>query len=399
MTLRRGLENSRNLVTAHLLDGGIAPTPAESLDKICQLAMEAQIYQQCERFYPFILGSQPVRVIDLAAFYAAIANEGLRPSPHAIEQVEKDGEVLYKSPNRLVSIASADRPAFFQLRTMLQGVVARGTAARISALSPYVAGKTGTSDDENDTWFAGFSNDVTIVVWVGYDNAGRVRRTLGHGATGGRVALPIWENIMQAAWKVHAPRVPLPGPSPEASRQLIALPIDVRTGQRIEASSSRHQYPQYGQYGEQQQQPVSRFMEYFRLDPTGRMEDSQYKLVSRGSSFGGGPEEWDQDRGPFSRRDFDNSPFFGNPSGPPQVPDRFRSPRSSNGPFGGGGFPFPFQPPWAQPQYEQQQQQPAPQPRQRTGEQRSNERALERERPQVRGGQRTQPDYLAPSTR
>ena len=259
MTLRRALENSRNLVTAHLLDGGIAPTPAESLDKICQLAMEAQIYQQCERFYPFILGSQPVRVIDMAAFYAAIANEGLRPSPHAIEQVEKDGEILYKSPNRLVSIASADRPAFFQLRTMLQGVVARGTAARISALSPYVAGKTGTSDDENDTWFAGFSNDVTIVVWVGYDNAGRVRRTLGHGATGGRVAMPIWENIMQAAWKVHAPRVPLPGPSPEASRQLIALPIDVRTGQRIEAASSRHQLPQYGQYGDQQQQPVSAF--------------------------------------------------------------------------------------------------------------------------------------------
>ena len=74
MTLRRALEMSRNLVTAHLLDGGIAPTPAESLDKICQLAMEAQIYQQCERFYPFILGSQPVRVIDMAAFYAAIAN-------------------------------------------------------------------------------------------------------------------------------------------------------------------------------------------------------------------------------------------------------------------------------------------------------------------------------------
>jgi len=189
--------------------------------------------------------------------------------------------------------------------------------------------------------------------------------------------------------------VPLPGPSPEASRQLIALPIDVRTGQRIEAASSRHQYPQYGQYGEQQQQPVSRFMEYFRLDPTGRMQDSQYKLVSRGSSFGG-PEDWDQERGLFSRRDFDNSPFFGSPSGPPRAPEpRFRQP--SSGPFGGGGFPFPFQPPWAQPQYEQQQQpqpMPPPQSRQRTGE-----RAAPTERPQVRSGQRTQPDYLAPSSR
>ncbi|MEW6455000.1 MAG: PBP1A family penicillin-binding protein [Pseudomonadota bacterium] len=394
-TLRRALEQSKNLVTAHLLDGGIAPTPAESLDKVCQLAMEAQIYQQCERYYPFILGAQPVRVIDMAAFYAAVANEGMRPNPHAIEQVEKDGEVIYKSPNRLVSIGSADRPAFFQLRTMLQGVVARGTAARISALSPFVAGKTGTSDDENDTWFAGFSNDVTIVVWVGYDNAGRVRRTLGHGATGGRVALPIWENIMQAAWKVHAPRVPLPGPSPEAAKQLIALPIDVRSGQRIEATSSRYsQYPQYGQYGEQQQQPTQRFMEYFRLDPTGRMQDSQYKLVSRESPFGAqGPEEWDQERGLFYRRDSDTG-LFGNPSGLPRAPEpRFRS----QGGLFGNGFPFPFTPPWAQPQYEsQQQQQQAPQTRQQpqTRQRTQNERSSE-QRPQVRG-QRTQPDYLAP---
>ena len=88
---------SRNLVTAHLLDGGIAPTPAESLDKVCQLAMEAQIYQSCERYYPFILGAQPVRVIDMAAFYAAIANEGMRPTPHAIEQIEKDGEAELKA--------------------------------------------------------------------------------------------------------------------------------------------------------------------------------------------------------------------------------------------------------------------------------------------------------------
>ena len=392
MTLRRALENSRNLVTAHLLDGGIAPTPAESLDKVCQLAMEAQIYQSCERYYPFILGAQPVRVIDMAAFYAAIANEGMRPTPHAIEQIEKDGEVVYKSPNRLVSIASADRPAFFQLRTMLQGVVARGTAARISHLSQFVAGKTGTSDDENDTWFAGFSNDVTIVVWVGYDNAGRVRRTLGHGATGGKVALPIWENIMQAAWRVHGPKVPLPGPSPEASKQLIALPIDVRTGQRIEAASSRYsQYPQYSQYGEQQQ-PAQRFMEYFRLDPNGRMQDSQYKLVSREGSYSGfpGPEEWDQERGLTYRRDYDSG-FFGNPSGPPRAPEpRYRQP--SSGPFGGGGFPFPFTPPWAQ----GETQSPPPQmqqPRQRTGER--NERAPQ---PQTRA-QRTRPDYLAPSSR
>jgi hypothetical protein len=189
--------------------------------------------------------------------------------------------------------------------------------------------------------------------------------------------------------------VPLPGPSPEAAKQLIALPIDVHSGQRIEAASSS-----YGNsWGQQQSSQASgRFMEYFRLDRTGRFEDSQYKLVSRSGVFGGfnGPDDWDQDRGLRYRRDYDNSPYFGNQSGPPRAPEpRAPEPRfRSQGPLGGGGFPFPFTPPWAQPQYEQQQQQQAPpQPRQRTGE-----RSYERERPQVRG-QRTQPDYLGPGSR
>jgi len=81
MSLRSALENSRNLATVHLLQGGIEAKPEASLDRLCQLALEAQIYRECVRFYPFVLGAEPVRPVDLAAFYAAIANEGLRPSP------------------------------------------------------------------------------------------------------------------------------------------------------------------------------------------------------------------------------------------------------------------------------------------------------------------------------
>ena len=80
-TLRRGLENSRNIITARLLDGGIEADPEASLDKVCSLAIEAKIYNECVRYYPFVLGAQPVRMIDLAAFYAAIANEGAWPRP------------------------------------------------------------------------------------------------------------------------------------------------------------------------------------------------------------------------------------------------------------------------------------------------------------------------------
>ena len=81
LTLRRALENSRNLATVHLLDGGIENKPEASLNRLCDLALEAQIYRECVRYYPFVLGAQPVRPIDLAAFYAAIAKEGTAAPP------------------------------------------------------------------------------------------------------------------------------------------------------------------------------------------------------------------------------------------------------------------------------------------------------------------------------
>lgn len=282
MTLRRALENSKNLATANLLDGGISHAPAESLDKVCALAKEAQLYQICERYYPFVLGAQPVRPLDMAVFYAAVANEGLRPTPHIIASIEKNGETVFRAEPKLTALGGTDRPAAFQLRSILQGVLARGTARSIGHLSSYVAGKTGTSDEENDAWFVGFSNDVTIAVWVGYDNK-RGRRTLGGGQTGGKVAVPIFEPIMQAVWKVHAPQTALRGPSPEASRQLVALPIDLHSGHRFDGNS---RYSEQIYYSEGSQGVSStRFTEYFRLDASGRFVEQQNRLISRESSY------------------------------------------------------------------------------------------------------------------
>src|SRR6516162_8233615 len=179
-TMRRGLENSINVVTAHLLDGGISDSPEKSLDSVCATAVAAKIYSECVRYYPFVLGAQPVRMIDLAAFYAAVANEGALPKAHAIDSIEVDGKTVFQYPNApLPFIAAADRTSFYQLKTMLQGVVARGTARAIGDLSPFVAGKTGTTEDAVDGWFIGFTNDVTIAVWVGYDNSDGKRRSLG----------------------------------------------------------------------------------------------------------------------------------------------------------------------------------------------------------------------------
>jgi membrane carboxypeptidase/penicillin-binding protein len=260
-TLRRGLENSKNLVTAHLLEG-IAATPEASLDRVCELAVEARIYPQCERYYPFVLGAQPVRPIDLALFYATVANEGARPAPYLLESVEQNGSVIYQRDAKApVQLGSADGVAFYQLKTMLQGVLERGTARAASSLAPYAAGKTGTSEVENDTWFAGFTNDITIVVWVGYDNADGRRRTLGGRNTGAGVALPIFQSIIQAAWKSGVPKVALDPPSPEARRQLASVPIDLGSGQH---QSSRHKRV---------------FIEYLRLDERGKIKDSRFRLV------------------------------------------------------------------------------------------------------------------------
>jgi penicillin-binding protein 1A len=263
LTLRRALENSRNLATVHLLDGGIEKKPQASLDRLCELAKEAQIYRECVRFYPFVLGAQPVRPVDLAAFYAAIANEGVRPEPHVIDSIERNGLIIYRhDPSTAVTISGADNAAFYQLKTMLQGVLQRGTARSMAGLAPYVAGKTGTSDNENDAWFIGFTNDVTVAVWVGYDNADGKRRTLGGGATGGHTAVPIFEPIMQAVWAHVAPRTALAPPSPEAKRLLSCKSIDVESGDK-----------------------GGKFSECFRIDAKGKVVDTQYKLVSREGSY------------------------------------------------------------------------------------------------------------------
>jgi penicillin-binding protein 1A len=262
MTLRRGLENSRNLVTAHLLDGGIDKDPAVSLKRVCDLALEAKIYTECIPYYPFVLGAQPVRPIDLAAFYAAVANEGARPAPYALESIEQNEQVIYRHQAEApAQLKSADRVAFYQLKTMLAGVVERGTAASARDLAPYVGGKTGTSEDENDTWFAGFTNDITIVVWVGYDNAEGTRRTLGQGSTGASVALPIFQTIIRAAWANGVPKAALAPPSREARAFISDVPIDLGSGTRLSGGGNRA------------------FIEHFRLDAKGQLVERKTRFV------------------------------------------------------------------------------------------------------------------------
>jgi membrane carboxypeptidase/penicillin-binding protein len=288
-TMRRGLENSVNIVTAHLLEGGISDDPEKSLDEVCATAVAAKIYNNCIRYYPFVLGAQPVRMINLAAFYASVANEGALPHPHAIDSIEQDGKTVFKHPDTpLPFVGAADRTSFYQLKTLLQGVVARGTARAIASLSPYVAGKTGTTEDAVDGWFIGFTNDVTIAVWVGYDNGNGKRRSLGTNATGARVALPIFEPILQAVWAEGiAPKALLNGPSLEAKRYLVDLPIDYYSGTRIKGGGQA-------------------FVEHFRLNAEGKVNETQHQLVSGEEPYRPGQAEPEAEQDGRTDRGWDN---------------------------------------------------------------------------------------------
>jgi membrane carboxypeptidase/penicillin-binding protein len=238
---------------------------------ICDLAVQAKIYPECMKNYPFVLGAQALHMIDLAGFYATIVNEGRRITPYAIDSIEKNGHAIYRhQAGAPVWLADGDRAAVFQMRTLREGVVARGTAASMKSLTGFIGGKTGTTDNENDAWFVGFTSDVTVAVWVGYDNA-KDKRTLGHGETGGKVSVPIAEPIIQATWNLCGPKTLLPPPSAEAAKRLKAIPIDYNSGQKLASAKN------------------GAFTEYFKLDEHKALRDTQYLLTSRHALARGEP--------------------------------------------------------------------------------------------------------------
>jgi penicillin-binding protein 1A len=325
LTLRQALENSRNLATAHLLQGGIEDKPEASLDRLCHLALEAQIYRECLHYYPFVLGAEPVRPIDLAAFFAAIANEGLRPAPHVIDSIERDGTIVYRHDSASATrISSVDQAAFYQLKTMMQGVLARGTAHSISDLAPYVAGKTGTSDDENDAWFVGFTNEVTVAVWVGYDNAGNKRRTLGSGATGGGVAVPIFEPVIRAVWNNVAPRTALAPPSPEAKRDLSCASVDEDSGE-VRRRGTRTTSDRTTS-------------ECLRIDAKGRIIDTTMALLEPGGSRHAKKKRDDEEGRPKKTASRERHRRYASERIPMQVRQVAPQWGFFGGGFGGGGW-------------------------------------------------------------
>jgi len=187
VTLRKALENSLNVSTVKLLhDIGEGPV----INVARRLGVEAPLPADLS----LALGSAEMTLMELTAAYATLANKGLYTSPSIIKSVvDSEGAILDTAPPR---VTEAVRPEVaYVLSNMLKGVVENGTGQRAQIPGRHIAGKTGTTNDNRDAWFIGYTADIAVGVWVGFDD----NRSLSSRQTGGRAAAPIWAAFMKEA--------------------------------------------------------------------------------------------------------------------------------------------------------------------------------------------------------
>ena len=139
------------------------------------------------------LGSAEATLLEVTSAYSVFPNRGVRMVPYQIDRiVDRGGTALEENSPVFEDAVPADTA--YIMTSLMEGVVKRGTGIRASRLGWPLGGKTGTMDDYTDAWFIGFDPDITVGVWVGYDE----KVTLGYDEQGARVALPIWIDFMRA---------------------------------------------------------------------------------------------------------------------------------------------------------------------------------------------------------
>jgi penicillin-binding protein 1A len=185
LTLRRALELSVNVTAVKLLD-------LVGVDRVVDFSRRCGITSPLPPYPSLALGSADLTPIELAAAFAAIANQGVWVRPHFVEEIRRpDGAPL--SRHRIEAAKAMDPAVAYVLTSVLEGVVDRGTAGSIAHLPTALAGKTGTTNDFTDAWFVGFTPRYTLLVWIGHDQ----KRTIGNRMTGAEAALPIWRRIVE----------------------------------------------------------------------------------------------------------------------------------------------------------------------------------------------------------
>lgn len=212
--LRMGLEKSRNLMTVHIAQ-------MLGIHRIAMIGKRFGIFgDEVKENYSMVLGAVETTLIKMAGAYSAIANGGMKVTPAFIERIDDQlGKNLYRLDDRscrgcLAAAGKAvnnysppvlednrerivDPRIAYQMISLLRGVVQRGTAASAARLGKPLGGKTGTTNDSRDAWFMGFSPDLVVGVYVGFDQP----KTLGGRETGGHVALPAFIEVMENALK------------------------------------------------------------------------------------------------------------------------------------------------------------------------------------------------------
>ncbi|HEY8711115.1 MAG TPA: penicillin-binding protein 1A [Burkholderiaceae bacterium] len=194
MTMRRGLEKSKNMVSIRILQAIGAPYAQRWITRFGFDADKNPAY------LPMALGTGSVTPLQMASAYSVFANGGYRVNPMLISKITNaKGRVLNEATPPVLneSMRTIDARNAFIMDSLLQSVALRGTAAAVRRAinRPDLYGKTGTTNESFDTWFAGFQPSVVAIVWIGYDTP----RKLGDNETGGGLSLPIWIDYMKHA--------------------------------------------------------------------------------------------------------------------------------------------------------------------------------------------------------
>ncbi|MBI1216124.1 MAG: PBP1A family penicillin-binding protein [Alphaproteobacteria bacterium] len=208
-TMRRGLEQSRNLMTIRLAN-------YVGMDKVSQTAQEFGIMDNMPPYLSYAIGAGETTLIRMVAGYSSFANGGKKVVPTLIDRIQdRHGKTIYVHDKRacdgcgpLVPWTDQKVPAIpddrkqladprfiYQIVSMLEGVVQRGTGVLLRDLGRPLAGKTGTTNDSKDAWFIGFTPNLIVGAYVGFDEP----KTLGRHETGARVAAPVVKEVMKEA--------------------------------------------------------------------------------------------------------------------------------------------------------------------------------------------------------
>ncbi len=239
-TLRVGLEKSRNLMTVRIAQN-------LGVEKIVDFSKALKIYENPEELLSISLGSAETTLLKLTSAYSVFVNGGKLVEPILIDRIQdSEGNTIFNNDQRKcincdqISYLTNDYPEIknnytqifspetaFQMTSILEGVVQRGTAKKLKDLNLNIAGKTGTTNKNTDTWFIGFTSNLLVGVYVGSDNP----TPLGKYETGSKTALPIFKSFISDSINKNDAR-PF-----KAAKGTVMMVVDPLTGQKAKFSS------------------------------------------------------------------------------------------------------------------------------------------------------------------